>query len=103
MKILFVKEIEDAGSHLIDLVGDGLGETAIDSVYLQLTEDDTMSVTGTCKDSEEQVELAIVSLKDFNVANEVSSAGLYVVDAGALSSLTIDLTSGEKVIVKAVY
>lgn len=103
MKILFVKEIEEAGETFIDLVCDQSGDTSVDSVYLQLTEDDTMSVTGAIKDASgvTQDPLSLIALKDYSVVESATEAGIYVLDGTGLSSITISLTAGKKVIVRA--
>ena len=105
MKVLFIKEIEGVGNHFVDLNTDESGNQTPQEIYLQLTADDTMTVKGTVKDNSdiENVNLGLINLTDYSVLEAATKAGLYAIDGASLSSITINLTNGEKVIVKVGY
>lgn len=105
MKVLFIKEISGAGNHFIDLNTDDGGNQTPQEIYLQLTDNDTMSVKGTVKDGSEitSLDLGLINLKDYSILSQAQTAGIYVIDGASLSSLTINLGTGKKVIVKVGY
>lgn len=101
MKILFVKEISGAGNHIIDIINDESGNNAPEMLFLQLCENDNMSVKGTLKDGDARQDICLLYMKDFSKKVSATEAGIYVIDSSGLSSIEIALTSGKKVIVKA--
>lgn len=105
MKVLLIKEISGAGNHFIDLINDENGNQVPSTIYLQLLNADNMKVAGVIKDSEDiaPADLSLISLNDYSILKTATAPGLYVVDGSGLSSININLTNGEKVIVKVNY
>lgn len=105
MKILFVKEIEGAGAHKIDLINEGSGDAAVESVFVDVPSGDTVSLKGCVKDADGAVakDIALIDLKSLQVNNAATVAGIYVADATGLSSIELTVTGSDPIVVKALY
>lgn len=79
-----------------------LGDSVIQSVYVQVLDDVTVTLTGTMNNEETPVPLAAISMADMSKVSSLDDEGIYLVIAEPLTSLTLASSGEVSVIVKAI-
>lgn len=105
MKIFNIKTIElEDGSATVNLGADKIGDNVVQTVYLQVSGDGltSLSVAGKAQEDEDATAMASISMADFTVKTAITSAGIYMVAAEALSSIELTAVGECEVVVKGV-
>lgn len=101
MKILKVYDLTvSTGSYTVDLSKNKLGDSIADSVYIQVIDDCDIAVSGAVTKDVDSEPLAVICMTDLIVKDSIEEAGIYVIDANALSSLTLEVEGTSEIIIK---
>lgn len=103
MRIKTILEAELNNDSRTVYFGNGkLGDSVIQSVYVQVLDDVTVTITGTMNNEETPVPLAAIAMSDMSKVDSLDDEGIYLVIAEPLTSLTLASSGEVSVIVKAI-
>lgn len=103
MKIKTLLEAElSNGSRTVYFGNDKVGDSVVQSVYIQVCDDVAVSLTGTTVFGQDEVAVGAIALADFSKVDSITEEGIYMVVSEPLHSLTLTTSGTVDVVVKAV-
>ena len=103
MRIKTMLEAElNNGSKTVYFGNGKVGDNVVQSIYVQVLDDVTVTLTGTMNNDEDPVSLAAISMADMSKVSSLDDKGIYLVIAEPLTSLTLSSSGEVDVIVKAI-